>query len=125
MSFLKTLIDSDIDSKHGIKVTVDAPTGNDAMLNVKRPAVIRQEYGLNVNVEDFITPSESDDEVERFFYGQTFTKTGYNQVGTYPQDQYTRLMPDNIRKLGQYLLDMVEKSQELEEINSLKMCKKQ
>ncbi len=48
MSFLETLILSAIDSKHGIKVTVDAPTGNDAMLNIKRPAVIRQEYGLNL-----------------------------------------------------------------------------
>ena len=112
--FLKRLIFSDIDSTNGIKVTVDAPTGNDAMLNIERPAVIRQEYGLNTGNETLpSTKIDNNDIVDRYFYGQTSSRKGYNQVGTYPQDQYTRLMPESIRSLGEYLLNLVKNSPQL------------
>ena len=38
-------------SPNGITIVADAPECNNTMLNVKRPAVLRQYYGMNIGVE--------------------------------------------------------------------------
>ena len=107
---------SDVDSTNGIKITVDAPTGNDAMLNIKRPMCMRQEYGDNV-------PNKPKNSMEtiRYFYGSPSNKNGYSQVGTLLQDQYTRPMPDELKELGIKLMKIVQESDELKRIESKNM----
>ena len=48
---LYQLIMSKPNSPNGITIVADAPECNNAMLNVKRPAVLRQYYGMNIGVE--------------------------------------------------------------------------
>lgn len=114
--FIWRLIMSDIDSEHGVKVTVDAPTGNDPMLSITRPLVIRQEYGKSLN-----THSNSSMYVDRYFYGQINNKSGYSQVGTLPQDQYTRQMTEDMQQLGRELISIVKNSERLKQIDSQKL----
>ena len=45
---LKTLIISSINNFDGIKLNIDSPYSN-PMLNIIRPAVLRQYYGLNLD----------------------------------------------------------------------------
>ena len=52
---LKRLILSPPDTLEGISIVADNPECNLAMLNVKRPGVLRQYYGLNLyNIDDFL-----------------------------------------------------------------------
>ncbi len=107
---------SDIDSPNGIRITVDAPTGNSAMLNINRPMCIRQEYGLNVN-----THNNNKKGTLRYFYGLPNQKRGYNQVGTFQQDQYTRPMPIELQILAFKLMELVKNSNELKDIQSQRL----
>ena len=112
INFLENLIFSEIDSKDGIRVTVDEPCGNKPLLNVNRPQVMRQEYGESVNSSNRLSDkiSNSQTQVDRFFYGNHGNKHGYNQVGTWPQDQFTRPMPPVLRNLGKLVLEKVMNS---------------
>ncbi len=70
--FLNKLFFADIDSLEGIKITVDQPSGNKAMLNIKRPQVMRQEYGDDVFLSFPITRrfnKHLSNGVLRYFYG--------------------------------------------------------
>ena len=116
--FVRNLFMSDIDSHNGIKITVDAPTGNNAMLSIKRPMCLRQEYGMNVR-----TQKGSVKGILRHFYGLPHQKNGYNQVGTLCQDQFTRPMPPELQVLSFKLMELVRNSEELKFINSMKMRK--
>ena len=42
---------SKLNSPNGITIVADAPECNNALLNVKRPAVLCQYYGTNIGVE--------------------------------------------------------------------------
>ena len=119
MDFVKTLILSEIDSVNGVKITVDAPTGNNPMLSIARPAVIRQEYGKDLNLH-----SQDSKFSDRYFYGQIDSKSGYSQVGTLQQDQYTRPMVKEMQQLGCDLLKIVKNSSEFKFIKSQRMRKK-
>ena len=48
---LYQLIMSKLNSPNGITIVADAPECNNALLNVKRPAVLCQYYGTNIGVE--------------------------------------------------------------------------
>ena len=50
-SITRTLVSNIPDTNNGISIVADAPECNCAMLNVKRPGVLRQYYGFNL--EDF------------------------------------------------------------------------
>ena len=47
-TILHSLISSKPDSLHGISIVADNPECNPAMLNVKRPGVLRQYYGRDI-----------------------------------------------------------------------------
>ena len=51
-TILQTLIRSTPDSLHGIAIVADNPECNPAMLNVKRPGVLRQYYGQDIKLLD-------------------------------------------------------------------------
>ena len=63
-SIIDQLICSDINSAHGIRLPLDTPLNNPPILNVLRPAVLRQYYSLNV--EDMCGISNN---VRRYTYG--------------------------------------------------------
>ena len=46
---LRSLIENSPDSQLGISIVADAPECNNAMLNVKRPGVLRQYYGRDIS----------------------------------------------------------------------------
>ena len=58
------LICSQLNSPKGISLSLDTPLNNPPMLNILRPAVLRQYYGLNV--KDVTNQNHT---VERYTYG--------------------------------------------------------
>ena len=48
---VKRLIGSGLDTRNGITLLADEPLGNKPMLNVSRPAVLRQYYGRDLTVQ--------------------------------------------------------------------------
>ena len=48
---VKRLIGSGLDTRNGITLLADEPLGNKPMLNVSRPAVLRQYYGQDLTVQ--------------------------------------------------------------------------
>ena len=115
VSFVQEIVMNDIDSTNGIKITVDTPAGNNHMLNIIRPGVLRQEYGLTV--DDFNTVDVKRNYLPRFFYGTSTTKYGYSQVGTYPKDQYTMPMNKTLQKIGEEIVNFVSSCEEFQKIH--------
>ena len=121
VSFVERLVNEDIDSVNGIKIVVDAPAGNIHMLNVIRPGVMRQEYGLTLKKDPLLCPNRRF--VPRFFYGISGNKSGYSPVGTHPKDQYTMPMDDNLKEIAKNLLIFVKNSKEFELVQKAKLRK--
>ena len=81
------LVRSPINSQSGIKLSLDKPLNNDIDLNILRPAVLRQYYGMNI--------IEGVDQVKRYTYG---SGSGTSSVGMNPHNFVTR--PWNAWMLG-------------------------
>ena len=73
------LVRCPINSKHGIKLSLDKPLNNDIDLNILRPAVLRQYYGMDIE--------EEVDKVKRYTYG---SGSGTSSVGMDPHNFVTR-----------------------------------
>ena len=78
-SVIDTLICNPINSKNGLKLSIDTPLNNDACLNIHRPAVLRQYFGREV--ENYGR------NVERYTYG---SGSGTSSVGMDPKNFVTR-----------------------------------
>ena len=116
--FVEELIMSKIDSSGGVKVTVDAPAGNNHMLSVIRPGVMRQEYGLNLKRDPLLCNKRN--YVPRYFYGTSDNKHGYSQVGTHPMDQYTLPMNPLLCNIAERIVELVQGSPEFKETQRMK-----
>ena len=76
---IDTIISNPINSKHGIKLSVDKPLNNNECLNIHRPAVLRQYFGKEMET--------TNDVIERYTYG---SGSGTTSVGMDPNNYVTR-----------------------------------
>ena len=75
------LIQSPINSPLGIKLSLDKPLNNDVALNIFRPAVLRQYYGLEIG--------NCNNKFRRYTYG---SGSGMTSVGMDPHNFVTRAL---------------------------------
>ena len=101
-SIIDQLICSDINSAHGIRLSLDTPLNNPPILNLLRPAVLRQYYGLNVVDQRGISNG-----VRRYTYG---SGTGSSSVGMDPRNFATRMMTEEMLSLSQELHNLLLKN---------------
>ena len=73
-SVIDTLLHNPINSKNGLKLSIDTPLNNDACLNIHCPAVLRQYFGRQVE--------NSGPDVERYTYS---SGSGTSSVGMDPK----------------------------------------
>ena len=90
------LISSPINSKCGIKLSLDKPLNNDICLNIFRPAVLRQYYGKEV--------ANIDGKVKRCTYG---SGTGSSSVGMDPNNFVTRSFNKDLSAMTDDIHDML------------------
>ena len=95
-SIIDELICSKINSKYGIKLSLDKPLNNDMELNITRPAVLRQYYGLETSI--------CNDRVERYTYG---SGTGTTSVGMDPDNFVTRTMNQEMLEMSSHIYKML------------------
>ena len=101
-SIIDKLICSDINSSNGIRLSLDTPLNNPPMLNILRPAVLRQYYSLNI--EHLHSDINS---VRRYTYG---SGTGTSSVGMDPRNFVTRVMSEEMSYLSKELHDLLLKN---------------
>ena len=93
------LVSSPISSFNGIHVTIESPYSSHGLLNVYRPAVLRQYFGINYKKE---YPY-----VQRYSYG---TGVGVNSVGIDPSNLMTRELTNEMKDLSMELYNMLHHS---------------
>ena len=90
------LITSPINSKSGIKLSLDKPLNNDICLNIFRPAVLRQYYSKDV--------ANIDGKLKRCTYG---SGTGSSSVGMDPNNFVTRSFNKDLSTMTDDIYDML------------------
>ena len=90
------LITSPINSKSGIKLSLDKPLNNEIFLNIFRPAVLRQYYGKDVG--------NIDGKIKRCTYG---SGTGSSSVGMDPNNFVTRAFNNDLSSMSEHIHDML------------------
>jgi len=96
------LICSQINSPKGIRLSLDTPLNNPPMLNILRPAVLRQYYGFNV--KDVTMQNHT---VERYTYG---CGSGTSSVGIDPNNFVTREMTEDMKLMSIELKELLIKN---------------
>ena len=85
-----------MNSKYGIKVSLDKPLNNDICLNIFRPAVLRQYFGKEV--------ANIDGKLKRCTYG---SGTGSSSVGMDPNNFVTRAFNKDLISISNDIHDML------------------
>ena len=96
------LITSPLNSKYGIKVSLDKPLNNDICLNIFRPAVLRQYFGKEV--------ANIDGKLKRCTYG---SGTGSSSVGMDPNNFVTRAFTKDLIAMTNDIHDMLRNNKKL------------
>ena len=97
MKSLDKLVMSPIDSKYGISLVTESPYGT-TLLNVSRPAVLRQYYGTNVG-------TKKDGKIKiRATYGLSVLK---NSVGTDPLKCVTKPFNKYLYRMSLYVTHII------------------
>ena len=86
------LICSPLNSNKGIQLSLDTPLNNPPMLNILRPAVLRQYYGLDVE-----EVKDEKNGIDRYTYG---SGTGTSTVGIDPNNFVTREMTEDMKLMS-------------------------
>ena len=108
--FIHNIINSPINSKTGIKLSLDKPLNNDVDLNILRPAVLRQYFGKQINTID--------GKHERYTYG---SGTGTSSVGMDPRNFVTRSMDGVLKQMSHYIHDMLKENRNLFNLGDVKV----
>jgi len=104
------IITSPINSKFGIKLSLDKPLNNDIDLNILRPAVLRQYYGKEVDIQ--LTKSK------RYTYG---SGTGTTSVGMDSNNFVTRAMNKMMLDMADHIYRMLNSNKSLFNVQDLNM----
>ena len=95
-NILDKLLLSDINSTYGISIVSEQPMNNDYMLNISRPAVVRQYYGKNIgNAENNL--------ILRTTYGYT------SSVGTDPERYIPKPFDTDMQIMSKYVMSILRK----------------
>ena len=90
---------------HGISIVADAPECNNAMLNVKRPGVLRQYYGKDIGSKDSVS-------VERVAYR---SNVSIRSEGSDPYKLIIKPFPQAMEDMASYIYNLiVENKSELD-----------
>ena len=98
-SIVVKLLLSDHDTPDGITLSADMPFGQQGLMNISRPAVLRTYYGLNIEP---INPTKW----KRVTYGPTGIM---GPLSMDPRDYCTKSMPSEMFELGVHLKNYVKK----------------
>ena len=98
---VKSMIISPFNSVNGIHLCKDAPLGNKPKLNILRPGVLRQYFGIN-HVEN----SHYSVEVYRYSYGMGMG-SACRSIGTEKTQLKTRPFNDDLYTISNYVHDFV------------------
>ena len=102
---LKSLVYNLPDSLHGISIVADTPECNNAMLNVKRPGVLRQYYGKDIASKDSVS-------VERVAYR---SNVSIRSEGSDPYKLIIKPFPQAMEDMASYIYNLiVENKSELD-----------
>ena len=93
---IETIVSSPMSSPNGIHVTIERPYMSKGELNIFRPSVLRQYFGLNYATQANV--------IERYSYG---TGAGVNSVGIDSTNFMTRIFTDEMKELSTELYDML------------------
>ena len=108
-SIIVKLLLSDFNSQQGITVCADMPFGQNNLLNISQPAVLRTYYGQNVH-------ANSPTQWTRVTYGPTSVSGALSMD---PRNFSTKAMPQEMFSLGNYFKTYMKK-----EYEKLGMCGK-
>ena len=97
-----SLITMPINSKHGIKLSLDTPLDNTKNLNTIRPACLRQYFANDVDVI-----RRSKKFVRRYTYG---FGSGTSSVGLDPYNFVTRRMSPEMQYIGTKLHELMKRN---------------
>ncbi len=101
LKLIERMVRSPFDSIDGIHLCFEAPYHNDPLLNIVRPGVLRQYFGMDHN--EF---NDYDDVVYRYTYG--FGKgTACTSVGSDPATLLTRPFPRELYKISTLIHDFI------------------
>ena len=107
---LRSVIHNLPDSFLGISIIADAPECNDAMLNIKRPGVLRQYYGMDIEkIDDNIT--------KRVAYR---SQTSFTSEGSDPLKLVVKPFPDDMIFMSEFFSNFLianQKQLNLEDVD--------
>ena len=91
---------------------IDKPLNNDMELNITRPAVLRQYYGLETSI--------CNETVERYTYG---SGTGTTSVGMDADNFVTRTMNQEMLEMSSYIYKMLCENKTIFNLKDVDMLK--
>jgi len=113
------LICSDLDSKDGIRVIAEKANSNPVMLNVERPAPIRQYFGCALPPKK--NESLKEGHSERYSYA---VASGTNSVGTDPSKFVTREMTSHMLLIADHLQKLMSNNIDLLNLGTVDLSHK-
>jgi hypothetical protein len=100
-----------INSKYGIKLSLDQPLNNCVDFKMLRPAVLRQCFG-----KEYPSASTNRQYSTRYNYG---SESGTSSVGLDPHNFVTRKMIPNMKCMAKDLHEIINQNRELMNLTSL------
>ena len=112
-AIIDEIIRSPINSQCGIKLSLDKPLNNDIDLNILRPTVLRQYYGMDIE--------EEVDKVKRCTYG---SGSGTSSVGMDPHNFVTRPLNAWMLAMSKDIQSILNDNKKLFKLDNCDMDKK-
>ena len=102
-----------INSKYGIKLSLDQPLNNSVDLNILRPAVLRQYFG-----KEYPSSSTTYQHSTRYTYG---SGSGTSSVGIDPLNFVTRKMTPHMKCMAKDLHKLISQNREVMNLTSVNL----
>ena len=115
-AIIDRLICSPLNSRNGIKLSMDKPLNNPCCLNIVRPAVLRQYYGKVIN-----SPGISIRQSLRYTYG---SGSGTSSVGMDPKNYVTRPLSHEMESMIDEIYNLLKNNQSALNLSEVNMEEK-